>query len=45
MPAPSSPGVHFILVMLVSGMVIPVSKLPGAMRTVSEALPTCWTAR
>jgi hypothetical protein len=25
---------------LVSGMVIPVSKLPGAMRTVSEALPS-----
>jgi ABC-2 type transport system permease protein len=30
----------FILLMLVSGMVIPVSKLPGAMRTVSEALPS-----
>ena len=29
----------FILLML-SGMVIPVSKLPGAMRTVSEALPS-----
>ena len=30
----------FILLMLVSGMVIPVSKLPGAMRTVSEARPS-----
>ena len=30
----------FILLMLVSGMVIPVSKLPGVMRTVSEALPS-----
>ena len=30
----------FILLMLLSGMVIPVSKLPGAMRTVSEALPS-----
>jgi ABC-2 type transport system permease protein len=30
----------FILLMLVSGMVIPVSKLPGAMRTVSRLLPS-----
>jgi hypothetical protein len=35
-------GAHagFILLMLVSGLVIPVSKLPGAMRTVGEALPS-----
>jgi ABC-2 type transport system permease protein len=30
----------FILLMLISGMVIPVSKLPGAMRAVSEILPS-----
>jgi ABC-2 type transport system permease protein len=30
----------FILLMLVSGMVIPVSKLPGPMRTASRALPS-----
>lgn len=30
----------FILLMLVSGMVIPVSKLPGPMQKVSEALPS-----
>ena len=30
----------FILLMLVSGMVISVSKLAGAMRTVSEARPS-----
>ena len=30
----------FIVLMLVSGMVIPVSKLPGPMQKVSEALPS-----
>ena len=30
----------FILLMLISGMVIPISKLPGPMRTVSELLPS-----
>ncbi len=30
----------FILLMLISGMVIPVSKLPGPMRIASEALPS-----
>ncbi len=35
----------FILLMLVSGMVIPVSKLPGAMRAVSRLLPSEALAR
>jgi ABC-2 type transport system permease protein len=30
----------FILLMLISGMVIPVSKLPGGLRAVSRALPS-----
>jgi ABC-2 type transport system permease protein len=30
----------FILLMLVSGMVIPISKLPGAMQSVVELLPS-----
>jgi ABC-2 type transport system permease protein len=30
----------FILLMLISGMVIPVSKLPGAMRTAARLLPS-----
>ncbi len=35
----------FILLMLVSGMVIPVSKLPGAMRAVARLLPSEALAR